>query len=130
MNYVTRSTEGIYIGGTNKIEKIGLIRYINNLCINNISTYEGRKQAAKKMLKRNKLVPIYINKNIILFPTSSIRILDMYFINYLKIINVYEQGKTSIIYFTDGTSLTVSIPKKNIVSMMKLCEQLLTNNKD
>ena len=68
------------------------LRIINELCIDNLSTYQGRKEAIKIKYGIKTMVPIYINDEILLFPTKGIKEYACVWINYHQIREV-QKGK-------------------------------------
>ncbi len=90
MQYITRSSEGVLIStkGKHKIIGSGLISYIDAMCIDNLSTYDGRKQAAKKLLNEKSNLPIYVNEKVFLYPTKSLRDFSVFFINYFEVLSI------------------------------------------
>lgn len=127
MKYITRDLLGTKIQDCEKqILTKGLIQSINELCIKNLSTYQGRKEASKKILKRNCNLPIYVDRKTILFPTKSIREYDVVFVNYIRVISItkYKQMFTKII-FDDLTELVVLVTVNKIKEQMKRIEIIL-----
>ena len=114
MKYIQRDFEGIMIDGKNsKRLKYGLIQYIDILCVNNLSTYQGRISASKKILSRKSLLPVYINRNIVLFPIISIRDFNCILINYCELLSTVSiANKQSKVVFKDLSE--VILPVSNI----------------
>ncbi|AIO18707.1 ComK protein [Candidatus Izimaplasma bacterium HR1] len=121
MKYVKRATEGILVLDKKaKYLTKGLKQYINDQCIKNLSTFEGREQAARIILNLKSNLPIYVNDEIILFPTKSMRNYDCIYVNYHKVLSFRESlnGFTKII-FSDLTEIEVD------ASLVKIKRQLL-----
>lgn len=102
MNYITRDIKGILINdelGDNIIETT-LIKYINNLCIYNLSTYDGRKDSIGMFLGVKTNIPIYVDKDIFLYPTKSVRCYDTVFVNFNEVLSIkkVEKGYTKFIF--------------------------------
>ena len=84
---------------------------INNSCKYYGSTFEGRKVASSSILKVNYKVPIMIeeSKNIVFFPTTSLRNNNCSWIS-LNNIERYERNyRGSKIYFNTGKTLIIPI---------------------
>ncbi|MCF7927389.1 MAG: competence protein ComK [Candidatus Izimaplasma sp.] len=128
MNYIKRHKNGVLIKTINNEEIIDedLINYINQLCIQNLSTYQGRKKAAKQLLKSQINHPIYVHKKLILYPTKSIRKFDCYYINYCSVLSVikHDYNCTKII-FTDLEELIVNVSPYCIKKQHRNIENLL-----
>lgn len=107
MNYLTKDEQGTKISRNNTfIIKSNSLKYvINQMCIKNISTFEGRKKAISIIFKIKTLIPIYINNEIFLFPTSSLRAYDVYYINYEEILSIRKVENYTELLFKDLTIL-------------------------
>lgn len=126
MKYIVRDIKGIQVVSDNiKIINKGLIEYINYLCLQELSTYIGRVTSTKKTCKIQSTVPIYINNQTILFPTSSVRNYECYYINYKEVLSVREQGNNTVIIFDDLSELYLSTDVKKIKRQIKKCECII-----
>jgi competence protein ComK len=125
MNFITRHAQGCLVGGKNEIIKLGIRQYIDSLCVNNLSTFEGRIEAAKRLLHRTQLVPVYVDRNTLLFPTGAIRNLNMYYVNYHQIANVFQEENSVYIIFHDGSKIKIQTSKRSVLLMMRFCAELL-----
>ena len=127
MYYLKRNDTGILIKDGSKEYQIntGLKKYINDLCMENLSTYDGRRLAIASLLKQIDNIPIYINKHIFIFPTKSLREYDMLFINYFSILSVkkYDENHTLII-FENLEELVVEASIKKIIKQQKRIEKI------
>ncbi|ALM57380.1 competence protein ComK [Staphylococcus equorum] len=65
---------------------------------------------AKHLLKIRKLVPIFINSDITLFPIKPQRSPIQYYINAIPITGLKSKGTQTIIYFENATYITVNAP--------------------
>lgn len=104
MNYIKRSSEGIIIDG--KEINITLKKYLNSICILDGSTLNGRIQFSKNVLKCN-LVPIYINDDIILSQTASMRVYEVIIFNALELEKYHVIGSSIQLTFYDGQTILV-----------------------
>ncbi len=87
LQYIQRNAEGISIRYDKVVVNSAMTpqKYINLLCIENNSTLRGRKDAIKKKFNIKSLTPIYVNDEILLFPTISSRHYDSLWVNYHEI---------------------------------------------
>ncbi len=106
MNYIKRNNEGIERDGITM--KKSLISYLNKLCLQSGSSLQGRLDFGKYLLNTTK-IPIYINKDIILFPTESIRRYNSVLINYKNIISYNEIDDFIRVVFKDLREIYVNI---------------------
>lgn len=128
MNYLLRNNQGIKIGYNNecKFINVGIVNYINKLCINNLSTYKGRIDASKKVLNTTSKLPIYIDDTIVLFPNISIRRYDCILINYMEILSITKVFNSKCrITFNDLSVLFVDTSHQVIVNQMRKTQLLL-----
>lgn len=132
MNYVYRNGYGITVSYQKKILELNLSlqSFLNILCIQRYSTYEGTKQAASILLNTNHKLPIYISEELVLFPSHSIRHNDVVYVNYMNVVYINQHNvNQSLIIFKNGEKLV----SKQSLSKMKLQERktikLLHNRK-
>lgn len=110
MKYIKREYCGFEIDG--QTYDGGMISFVNSMCIQNMSTYKGRLDASKVILNRSSNLPVYVNENICLFPTESIRNYGCFLVNVHQVLHVKSNGKKScIIIFYDLSVIKVSVSK-------------------
>ena len=132
MNYIRRNKDGIEVNGELGSIYINnsLKKYINNLCLKNLSTYDGRRDSTMKFLKENNNIPIYVNDEMILYPTKSIRCYDTVFVNFKEVLSIKKVGNgyTSFIFTNlSEIKLKVSINriKKQHIRIKKIIDYLI-----
>ena len=76
----------------------------------NHTSLQVQSSKAKRLLNINKLIPIYINRDTILFPLTQKRASIKYFINARKIIGIHSSVDSTIIIFDNTTLLRTEIP--------------------
>lgn len=124
MKYITRSNVGILIDGQEY--SVGLKKYLNSLCIKGLSTFDGRVEASKIILKKRTNPPVFISPEVCLFPTKSIRDYNMIYINYFEVLSVsYVDNKSCLLVFNDLSRLYLDIPKNRIDKQLKYTEKIL-----
>ena len=131
VNYIKRHQEGIEVNTENgsKILNTSLKKYINKLCMKNLSTYDGRREALSMLLGENNNIPIYVDKEIILYPVKSIRVYNTVFVNFNEVLSVKMMGigYTKFIFTNlSEIKLEVSIHKvrKQHARIQKILEYL------
>jgi len=128
MNYVKRSSCGVSIScrGDKQNLQIGIKAYINKLCQVRLASYDGIIKVTKNIFHFQRLIPIYAQKDILLFPLSSIRNMDVLYINYLEIYKINRDKNNNIsIMFYDHTTLNVKISTVFLSKQMKRCERIM-----
>jgi competence protein ComK len=58
----------------------------------NLSTYDGRREALSILLGENNNIPIYVDKELFLYPVKSIRVYDTVFVNFNEVLSVKMVG--------------------------------------
>ncbi len=116
VNYIRRNEDGIEVNSElgSIFVNSSLKKHINNLCLKNLSTYDGRRDSTSKFLRENNNIPIYVDEEIILYPTKSIRCYDTVFVNFKEVLSVKKVGNgyTNFIFTNlSEIKLEVSINK-------------------
>ncbi|WP_232772295.1 competence protein ComK [Staphylococcus succinus] len=70
-------------------------------------SYTLQIKQARQILKIRKFVPIYVKKDIILFPLKTQRAPIQYYINAHMITGLKSQGPQTIIFFENGFHITI-----------------------
>jgi len=113
---VTKEHEDVYV-------KNGLKGYINDLCLNNFSTYDGRKKAASRLLNEKSNIPIYIDNSTFLYPTKALREYDMLFLNYYAILSFRKIDSANTLFiFKNLEELVVQISINKVIRQHKRIE--------
>ena len=107
---------------------------INDSCKFFGSSYQGRFEGSKKILKMSYKLPIVIKEynGIIFFPTSSPRFGQSTWISLKNISNYVKDGKSSKIYFC-GNSISLEISYyslENQIFRATMLESLIRRRKD
>ncbi len=107
---------------------------INDSCKFFGSSYQGRFEGSKKILKMNYKLPIVVEEynNIIFFPTSSPRFNQCIWVSLKNISNYTKDGSGTKIYFC-GSSLSLEISYyslENQIFRATMLESLIRRRKD
>ena len=132
MNYVYRSGYGITVSYQNKhIDmNISMQSFINMLCLQHFTTFEGSKQASKVLLKTTHKLPVFISDELLLFPTHSIRHNDVIYINFSNILYTKETVQNNAVFiFKNGEKLVSKQSFNKIKLQLLKTEKLLENRK-
>jgi competence transcription factor ComK len=121
MKYIKRSCEGIEISSY-RIDtiRVGFTSYIDRLCKKNGSSLKGRITSAKYILNRHRMVPIYVNENIILLLTKDIRHIETVAINCMRVISFSQKEDNTLVTFDDLTSILLKTTIKKIKKQYKM----------
>ena len=127
MYYLKRHNKGIIIKDESSeyLVSSGIKKYLNNLCMNNLSTFDGRRKAIVKLLEQKDNIPIYIDSNNFVYPTKSLREFDMIYINYFEVLSYKEIAyKKTLIVFKNLEYLVVDIDMKRIERQHKRIKKI------
>lgn len=106
--YIEKDKHTIIVTTTKKFKiNISFKKVINKLCLDNLSTLEGRMEAVKEKFAFKYNIPIYINNDIILM---KVKLKHNYWINICSIKEIYKNSNKTDILFTEG--IILSIDKK------------------
>lgn len=89
-------------------------RYLNQICIRNGSTLQGRRQAFAQTMKLKQFIPIILQEkpHIIFFPIRPLKDPDNLWICYEEIERIQYNKKTCTIFFKDHTCLECTHPQR------------------
>ena len=127
MYYLTRKANGILIKDASKeyLISTGIKKYINKLCMSNLSTYDGRRLSTAKLLNQKDNIPIYIDRSTFLFPTKALREYDTMFINYFSILSIRKiDHKNTLFIFDNLEEITINISIKKVYKQYKRIEKI------
>lgn len=118
--YIKRIYEGISVKYETykEIYDASIKKFLNELCIENLSTFDGRINAVRIKHNIKSLVPLYVSNECLLIPTSSIRNYECVWINYYMI-QSYDGNEIKML---DGSIIEV---KKRVTDrQIKTCEEI------
>ncbi|MBR2891721.1 MAG: competence protein ComK [Bacilli bacterium] len=115
INYIEILNRQIKINGK-KIINLTFEKYINNLLIKDLTTYQGRINSIKEKYNYRKLVPIYIDLGLCLIPICNKKSINNLYINIHSISSL--TGCTTIT-FKDNQILNVDKNIRTIKSYIK-----------
>ncbi len=127
MYYVKRYHNGIVVKDEKNEYSLnsGIKKYLNKLCMDNLSTFDGRKKAIISLLKQKDNIPIYIDNNIFVYPTKALREFDMMYINYFEVLSYKEVGyKSTLVIFKNLEYLVINVNVKRIEKQHKRIKKI------
>lgn len=99
--------------------------YLDELCRQYGSTYEGRRKAAQSFLHIRQKAPLVIQSQIVLFPAIANPQIEEVWINYCLIERVEEEGDVTRIIFQDTSELCLEQPYRSILLQIRRCYHYL-----
>ena len=104
------------------------LKYLNNLCLKELTTLNGRLEAIKINFNIVKNVPIYITENLVLFATHNKRNSQNKYINSIYVKNITNVDDAIRIEFYDGEFVLVKNSyhtiKNNYEKCLKIKKQI------
>ncbi|MEG0527291.1 MAG: competence protein ComK [Longicatena sp.] len=109
------------------VKDIKATSFINEWCVMNGSTYEGRRKACAMRLQIHQKVPILISERTkdMMFPTRKVTTMECLWLNARGIDTIKRNGKHTIIYFLNGEQVEVAVEYRAIKREITLCSQYL-----
>ncbi len=128
MYYIKRHNKGILLKDSYKEEiiSIGIKSYLNRLCMQNLSTFDGRRKATVKLLHQSNNTPIFINNDIFVYPTKSLREFDMLYINYHEVLSFKSiDSDNTLLIFNNLEQLVVNVSIKKVIKQHRRVETII-----
>lgn len=118
--YIKRIYEGISVKYETykEIYDTSIKKFLNELCIENLSTFDGRINAVRIKHNIKSLVPLYVSNECLLIPTSSIRNYECVWINYYMI----QSCDGNEIKMLDGS--IIEVKERVMDRQIKTCEEI------
>lgn len=117
-----------YINKESESFSISILKYLDSLCLKNLTTLEGRLDAIKYNFNIVKNVPIYITENLVLFATHNKRNSQNKYINSIYVKSIEKVDSAIKIEFYDGEFVLVKnsyhIIKNNYEKCLKIKKQI------
>lgn len=128
MDYIKRCIDGVFIVSNKSFkENKGLVSYIQELCLNDGSSMNGRIEFSKHLLQSKSKVPFFVSEDILLVPTHSIRNYDCALINLFNVCEVRKSYSGLKLSFVSGNILEVSISRHIWMNQLQKANALVDN---
>lgn len=88
------------------LEKIDKV--FNKWCLDSLTTYKGRMEAIKQKYQLKKLVPVYIDKDLMFFPINNKKDVDNIYINVLNILKIEKENDLTKVLFKNDYVLYIN----------------------
>ena len=98
----------IYTSDKEIVSQENIYKIFDDWCLVSLTTYEGRIEAIKKIYQIKKLVPIYINQDLMLFPIENRKSVENIYINVTKITKICDIDNKTKIFFKNCDSIIVN----------------------
>lgn len=84
--------------------------FLNQYCLKDLTTLEGRIKAISEVYHIKKQIPIYLSNQLILIQTANKKEIDNLYINSYNIIDIVKENNCTIIYFNDLSKIELKKP--------------------
>ena len=116
--YIKQGNRETIIYTINKVfkQEVSIDKLLDDWCIDTLSTYKGRLEATKRKYNIKKQVPIYINKDLMLFPITNKKSIENIYINCLNILSIDKNiNDCTVINFVNKQQLIIEKEFKFII---------------
>ncbi len=126
MNYIKRNYNGIEVNDyTTTSMNTGFRNFIQQLCLKNYSTLEGRIEFSKMISGSNSKVPFFVSDDILLVPTHSFRNYKCILINLFNIQDYYRINDKIRVVFKNSQKLDIDVRINTIKNQLKKANVLV-----
>ncbi len=116
MHYIRKNASGIAVtdGRATKRLACSLQGYLDTLLLAELTTFEGRMAALRKMTGMKRNLPIYIDDSICLYTTKSLREPDAICINFHRVLSIRDKKFSAEVIFKDLSILPLDMPYRKL----------------
>ncbi len=101
------------------------ISVIKKICMDNLFNYDHRIRYTKEILNIKTKPPLYINRNILLISTKSLRSYDNVWINYFSISGIVKRGSKCKVIFNDLKELLLDINYQSFLKSVNNAKRII-----
>ena len=129
MNIINYQFDKLAIAGRNinKVMDYSLYDYLNEMCLINGSSLQGRIDSFNYIVKSKQKTPILISikHKLLLIPLYSIYSKECILLNYYNIYKISKKDEQTYIYFIDGNMEVINIDIRIIRNQIKRVKRYL-----
>lgn len=118
-----RSTDIVYLNSNKTINKT-IEKLLNELCLENLSTLNGRINAVKERYNIHKFIPIYISNELILLPIYPKDYYTQIYLNINLVKNIQQELNKTKIIFNEEKYIIVDAPYLRIKQYVEKCKRI------
>lgn len=117
INYLKRDNRATVIAYDTHKELIDktIFTVLDELCLEYLSTLQGRVDAVKIRFNYKKYIPIYVSSSLILQPLQELKAWDLVYVNANNIREIIRHDEDTTIEFLSGEQLTVNTDYEKVV---------------
>lgn len=112
----------LYEDGSYQLFKIPALKLINLISLYNGSSLYGSLDSFKYITNAIQKPSIYINNDLFLIPTMSMKNIDCQFINYEKIVKIKSVLDKTLIIFVGGYKLEINCSYRTMKTQINRCK--------
>lgn len=98
-----------------------ILKIIDSSCRYYGSSYKGRIEGSKNILKNKYKLPILINDNLLFFPLNDNINNNLLFLNYKMLQNYQKNGNKLILIFANNIMLTINCSDNKLKNSLVTC---------
>ena len=127
IKYITNTVYGCNIYHTTHQTSLNInnLSLVKKMCLEELFSYEGYLKGVKAKFGSVRLIPVYINKNILLIPTKRVRDYENIWLNYSQILLIESSDNKTKVTFKDYTNITINIKYHNFIKRIKLAKKII-----
>lgn len=125
--YITKN-KIVFIDKTEQKINIKIEELLNKICLSEMTSLKGRKEAVKHIYGFQNNPPLYLTKNVVLIRIEDIITKSTVYLNVIYINKMLQEGVNCKIYFTNNTFLFLCIDVKYITKQYEKAIKIIKNN--
>jgi len=118
----------VYNDKTEQKVNIKVEELLNQICLTEMTSLKGRKEAIKYIYGYQNNPPLYLTKNVVLIRIEDIITKSTVYINVIYINKMVQEGVNCKVYFTNNTFLFLCIDVKYIKKQYEKAIKIIKNN--
>ena len=118
----------VYNDKTEQKVNIKVEELLNKICLTEMTSLKGRKEAIKYIYGYQNNPPLYLTKNVVLIRIEDIITKSTVYINVIYINKMVQEGVNCKVYFTNNTFLFLCIDVKYIKKQYEKAIKIIKNN--
>ena len=118
----------VYNDKTEQKINIKVEELLNQICLTEMTSLKGRKEAIKYIYGYQNNPPLYLTKNVVLIRIEDIITKSTVYINVIYINKMVQEGVNCKVYFTNNTFLFLCIDVKYIKKQYEKAIKIIKNN--
>lgn len=125
--YITNN-EIIFYDNSKKQINVKLDKLFDSICLNEMTTLKGRKEAIKILFGYHNNPPLYLTKNIVLIRVEDALKNTTVYLNVTYIKNIKQEGINCKVSFMNNTFLFLCVDIKYLNKQLEKAQKIINNS--